>query len=266
MTGKYLCAYRSGFLTALEYRADYIFSILTAIMPIFIQIFIWSNVFIGGSGSVFGYTFSQMICYAVLCNFVNNFINSGIHELVNFDIKTGNLNSYLIKPVNYVAFRASGVMGGKTTEFFIVSLLGMSALGFLAVYSHLEITYYNVLLFVVSIILAFFLNFFIFLCFSFTAFWVTDTANIFHTFQVVVSVIGGAIFPLDVFGNTFLKISDYLPFKNLVYVPLNIIMGKLTSDQTIQSLTVQALWLLLFIVVSVGMWKKGTKKYIGIGG
>ncbi len=266
MLRKYQCAAKTGFLSSLEYRLDYIFTILTAIFPIFIQVFIWTNVYTEKNNAVFGYSFEQMICYAVLCNFVNHLISSNVHSLVNEDIKSGALNAYLLKPVNYIGYRAAGAFGGKITEFCIVSVLGTLSIGFLYFFSKIGISGLHILLFLASILLAFILHFFIFLCFSFAAFWITDTANLFRTFQVVVMVISGSVFPLDIFGELFMKISRLLPFQNLVYVPLNIIMGKLPLWESLQSLLIQIIWAFLFFVLAQIMWKRGSRRYMGIGG
>lgn len=264
--GKYIYSFRISFMKSLEYRSDYFFTITYALFPIVMQLFIWLNIFSGKDSLVFGYTFTQLICYTVLSNFINSALNTGIHFKVNSDVKDGSLNSFIVKPANYIIYKTFGEFGGKATEFLIVSIMGLGAVVYLIFFSELVITFYNLLFFAISLFLAFFINFFIYLTFSFLSFWITEAGMIFATFQMTVVVISGGIFPLDIFGNTFMKISNYLPFQSIVYLPLNIIMGKFDMNEIGSNLLIQTAWLILFFTTSFLFWRKGIKKYIAIGG
>lgn len=264
--GKYWISLKMGFMNSLEYRVDFLFTLLTAFFPIVIQLFMWINVFARGEALVFGYTFNQLICYAILSNFVASLIHTNVYTSVSDDIKRGNLNAYLTKPVNYIAFRSFDVFGGKITEFLLVGLLGAGAIWFLMTSANLGVAPISLVLFVISLALSFLLNYFIYLCFSFLAFWITENRMLFGAFRVTISVIGGSVFPLDIFGDWFTQLSKALPFQNLVYVPLNIIMGKLEPQQAGSALVVQAAWFLAFALLAGLLWKRGIKRYMGVGG
>ena len=264
--GKYFTSLKLGFINSLEYRIDLVFTILTSIFPIVIQLFMWVNVFNQGEELIFGYTLNQLVCYTILSNFVTSLITTNIYSTISNDVKSGKLNSYLIKPMNYISFRTFGILGSKITEFLLISILGIIAIIFLMSSSELGLTNLNILFFVISLILSYLLNLFLYISFSCTAFWITENSRLFAIFKVIMSVIGGSIFPIDIFGKLFTDISRFMPFQNLVYVPLNIIMGKTPINEIPGHLIIQGVWVLLFAFFALMLWNKGIKKYIGVGG
>jgi ABC-2 type transport system permease protein len=66
-TRKYIKAFEMGFQTALEYRLNFVISLISVAYPIFIQTFMWTAIF-GGAGeqTVYGFTYRQMIAYTFL--------------------------------------------------------------------------------------------------------------------------------------------------------------------------------------------------------
>jgi ABC-type uncharacterized transport system, permease component len=69
-----------------------------------------------------------------------------------------------------------------------------------------------------------------------------------------------------VFGKDILKFFDLLPFKYIIYFPINILNGKLPVEAILSRIAIQFLWILLLALVSNILWKVGMKKYIAIGG
>ena len=64
---KYTQSFLLGFETALEYRANFLLSLVSAAYPIFIQTFLWTAIYNASSeGDLYGYTFRQMIAYTFM--------------------------------------------------------------------------------------------------------------------------------------------------------------------------------------------------------
>ena len=124
----------------------------------------------------------------------------------------------------------------------------------------------NILLFLPPILAALILNFFIFLCVSTLAFWLTEIWAAFLGMNLAINILSGGIFPLDIFGETALKFFDLLPFKYTIYYPISILNGRISSGEVFQGLIVQCIWIGLLYLLSKALWNKGMKKYVAVGG
>ena len=68
---KYTKAFELGFQTALEYRVNFLISLISAAYPIFIQTFLWTAIYNASTEDVvYGYTYRQMIAYTFLAGLV----------------------------------------------------------------------------------------------------------------------------------------------------------------------------------------------------
>ena len=111
---QYAVSFKISFIDSLTYKFNFLLTILFAIFPIIIQLFIWNNVYSDSrSEPLFGYNFSQMVYYAILCNFINAVVTTNVHYLIGNQIKNGDINAFIVKPVNYIGFRLAGSFGGK---------------------------------------------------------------------------------------------------------------------------------------------------------
>ena len=81
-------------------------------------------------------------------------------------------------------------------------------------------------MFLVTLALAMTLNFLIFYCISSMAFWIVEIGFLFEGMRIVIILLSGGIFPLEVFGERFVQITNLLPFKYTVSYPINVLNGK----------------------------------------
>jgi ABC-2 type transport system permease protein len=264
---QYAVSFRISFIDSLTYKLNFFLTILFAIFPIIIQLFIWSNVFSGsGTNPVFGYSFNQMVYYAVLANFINAVVTTNVHYLIGAQIKNGELNTFIVKPVNYIGFRLAGSFGGKILEIGILGILLTAIMLLGPLLFDLDPPSFSPLLLVLFLVLALLLNFFLFLSISLFTFWITDCTSLFMTISIIITVLSGAIFPIDIFGEGFVRISRLLPFQYMVYTPLNYVVGKLGSGEVLEALLAQAAWACALFLVSLLLWKRGLRRYIAVGG
>ncbi len=84
--------------------------------------------------------------------------------------------------------------------------------------------------------------------------------------NLAVNMLSGGLFPLEVFGDTLQTIFNLLPFKYIISFPINIINGKLDLSLVWNGLFMQLLWICILTVIAALMWKRGTRKYIAVGG
>jgi ABC-2 type transport system permease protein len=266
-TAKYTKTFEMGFESALEYRVNFLISLISAVYPIIIQTFMWTAIYTGSSQAVvYGYTFRQMIAYTLMAGLVVRLVRTGFEYQIMDDVKSGRFSKFLVQPLGYFPFRLSDYFGNKLPSQVIV--LAFLALVLVGLFTFWGVAFElgRILLFLLALVLATALNFLIFYCVSAISFWIVEIGFLFEGIRIVTILLSGGIFPLEVFGPTFVAVSNWLPFKYTVYYPINILNGKLPINEVGIGLLVQCLWILLCWVLASLLWRIGSKRYVAVGG
>lgn len=264
---KYIKSFELGLQNSIEYRSNFLISLISIVFPIIIQYFLWSAIFNASPNSkLYGYSYNELIAYTFISGIVSKLVASGFEWEIADDIKNGGLNKFIIKPIGYFQYKLSCFFGQKTFQSLILLFLLSIILLFLKIILGLNLEISRILIFIVAIILATILNFLIFYGVSSLAFWLGDIGGLFIITSLIINIISGGVFPIEIFGNKIIKIINFLPFKYTIYFPINVINGKLPSNEILHGLLIQLIWIpIMFIFVKL-LWNEGEKKYISIGG
>lgn len=265
---QYRTIFFMGINDSMQYRLNFTLGLISAVFPIVIQMFIWKAVYSRNYNSViYGFTYNQMILYTLLSALVSKFVASdGFEYEINEDIKNGGLNKYLIKPVSYSKYRISGSLGRKTPQSTILLIVLLIVLAVSSVALGQSIDIVRFVLFLISMCFATLLNIVMIYCISTAAFWLSDSGSFFLISSLVVNVLSGGIFPLEIFGKTLNAVFDFLPYKYTIYYPVTIINGKLEAKYILLIIGMQTLWIFLLLNFSKLLWRIGMKKYNAVGG
>jgi len=60
-------------------------------------------------------------------------------------------------------------------------------------------------------------------------------------------------------------VAQYLPFQLLIYFPIQLILGKLSSAQIVQGYVTGIIWLIVAISVFNWIWRNGVKRFSAVG-
>lgn len=100
----YRCIFGMGMQKAMAYRSDFFISLISSVFPIIMQAYLWTALFQVGAADTNGYTYEQMILYTLLAGVTSRLVSTGFELDVARDIKNGELNRYLVKPVHYSGY------------------------------------------------------------------------------------------------------------------------------------------------------------------
>jgi ABC-2 type transport system permease protein len=264
---KYVACTGIGIQDALEYRANFFLSMISVLFPIFVQLFLWINLFTGNTGdSMFGYTFPQMLSYVLYANIISRLIRTGFEYEINRDIKDGTLSVFIVKPASYFFYRLSFFTGKKLFQTASILILLAGVMIFLFFSYGLAATPAHIGLFVVSLILSFLLNFAIFFAVGMLCFWFQEIGFLFEAVRVVIIVFSGGVFPLDVFGEFWKGILSYMPFAYTVYFPTDILSGRLPINEALMGILIEALWVVAISFIATRLFSIGLKRFSATGG
>lgn len=260
------CVFLMGVERAMEYRVSFFLSMLSAVFPIVIQITMWNYLYGHGDGAaVFGYEHEQILLYTLLAVIVSQLAGAGFEGEMNSDIKMGGLNKYLVRPVSYKWYQFFSFTGQKVPRFLVAAPV-MTGILTVGAWQGLSLSAARILAFLGSLVLAVVLNFCIFYCIGLLGFWLTDVDKLFGTVSIVLTVVSGGIFPLDIFGGWVEFVVNLLPFGYTTQFPVNVINGRFGWERICLGTVFQAGWILVFACLGEWMWKQGLKRYVGIGG
>jgi ABC-2 type transport system permease protein len=264
---KYAKAFELGFQTALEYRLNFLLSLVSAVYPIMIQTFLWTAIFRASTEQVvYNFTYRQIIAYTFLAGLVARIVRTGFEYDIMDDIKNGKFSKFLVQPLGYFPYRLCSFLGQKLPA--IAMTLGIMTLVLvgLNLYWGLTMGLPQVSTFLLAMVLAVMLNFLIFYCFSSVSFWITEIGFLFEGIRIVTILLSGGIFPLEVFGTSFVQVMNLLPFKYTVHYPVNVLNGKLTPTETIQGMLMQCAWIGITLLCANLLWRIGSRRYVAVGG
>jgi ABC-2 type transport system permease protein len=264
---KYTQAFELGFQSALAYRVNFLISLISAAYPIFIQTFLWTAIYGATPGAVvYGFSFRQMIAYTFMAGLVMRLVRTGFEYEIMDDVKSGKFSRFLVQPLGYFPYRIFLNFGEKLPGQLMIAGILAVVLVVLNLFWGISIDLGHILLFLLVLALAVALNFLIFYCFSAVSFWIVEVGFLFEGIRIVTVLLSGGIFPLDVFGETFVTVSNWLPFKYTVYYPIQVLNGSIELSAILQGMLVQIVWIALCWLIARGLWRQGSRRYVAVGG
>jgi ABC-2 type transport system permease protein len=263
---KYVAVFTLGMQSAMEYRADFFISLFGRCFTVIIQFFVWTAVYGSSGNELYGYTYSQMVVYIIMAGVLSQITTTGFEWDIAFDIKNGTFSRFLVQPIGYLPYRVMDFFGYKIIHLIGVNIISISILALLNIGIGAQFSPLYLALAILVIPLSLMINCLLFYCFSALTFWMTEAIGIFIGLRVASNILSGGIFPLDIFGSGAQIFFGLLPFQYVIYFPLNIICGRLSSSEIINGVVAQTIWILILYVISKITWKLGMKKYIAAGG
>jgi ABC-2 type transport system permease protein len=241
-------------------------SLFSGVFNVVIQCFLWTALYRAGVNDLYGYTYAEIMAYSIISGVVAKLVGSGFEWEIMDDVKSGGLDKFIVKPIGYAGFRFSNFMGRKAAQCVMVSVIMVAVLFGLHAATGISFTLPRILFFLAYAALAICLNFFIYYCLSALAFVLTECWGVFIGGGLIISILSGALFPLDIFGPIVTRVFDFLPFKYVVYMPINVLTGRAPDSVLLPGLGLQLLWIVALFFLSKAIWARSTKKYIAVGG
>lgn len=252
------------FQESIIYRENIIINFMFGLIPLVINILLWQAIY-GGQGKIIaGYTYVQMITYFTLVFFIQK-LTSSRQIAVNLAeyIQEGTLNNFLLKPIDFVLYQFKIHFAEKIILLLniLVPFCGFAVL----MRNYLYFNYKYLAIFIVSVFFSFVLNYLIYFILGILTIWLEEISALLDLWDNIVAFLAGGIFPLALLPDSFFKIVSLLPFKYMVFMPIDIYMGTLVGKELIQNLLIQLVWMCILAVLLKIIWKKAIKAYSGYG-
>jgi ABC-2 type transport system permease protein len=257
---KYWLIFKNFLFILFTYRANFLLVVLGSVAGFVIMFFIWKSVY-ASTEKVGVYNLKNMVTYYLVSVMITNIVlifNTAIID----DINRGRIISFFVKPLNYVKFTMASELALKLVLFCLKIPLFLIIALYLKQYFIFE-GIIPLLQCLFSVILAWFLGIYIYLAFGYLTFWFHDIFPLFLLLSSLTGFFSGQIIPLDILPGFLQKLSYFLPFRYLVFEPINLYFGKV--DNFFIIIFSQIIWLAFFIFLERLLWKKGIKTYQAFG-
>jgi ABC-2 type transport system permease protein len=265
---KYGTVFNIGLQSTFVYRWNYFLRALFGLIPLAGTVFLWSAIFKEpGGGGFGGYNYGSMIYYYLLTILASNLITPTEDDWqIAADIREGQINSFLTKPLSYLSYRTSIFLAARLV-YTAVTIIPI-ALIFLYFRDYLQFPHSPAtwLLSMISLLMAAFIQFFMTYALAMMAFWILEISTIVFIVYSFEYFLGGQMFPIDIMPAGVQVVMKWLPFYYELFCPIAIFLERLRGARLIEALTIQAGWLIVTWAIAHFMWKRGLGHYQAVGG
>ncbi len=259
----------AGIQETATYRVNWIFFMLGNSLACFVSFFIWSAVYASsGQESMNGFTMPQMVVYIVLMYLTSTMSASDVAQTIGEEIRDGTIAMRLMRPVSYNATFLFQELGNKimTVGVLLVPIVvAVEVIRFLYT-GEVQFNIINFLLYILSCVFAYMINFFFHICFGFIAFVIKYLWGANMMKNAIVGFLSGTIIPLAFLPDTLEQVFLFLPFASLNYTPVMVYMGMYNGLTLVYYLGLQLFWVAAFWGLSKLLWAVASKHLSVQGG
>ncbi|WP_134749190.1 ABC transporter permease [Paenibacillus athensensis] len=250
------------------YPKGFLFSIFIHPIILALNIALFTSIYTyNGTAEIKGYDLTQMIWYYAVTTFVWIFtFNFADRRMSNY-ILSGDLGPMLLRPITVfrfelahaVALRTAGVLFEFVPDMIIYSLI----------YPPVFLTVLSFGKFLAVIALAFCLHFLLKFLIGMSAVLTQNNTGLNNVLTAAMTLLGGAMIPLDFFPGWLKTVCEALPFKYIFYEPVQFFLNRgeaVSTGHWLTTLGIQLIWCVVLYALGRFVWMSITKKIVIAGG
>ncbi len=257
------------FKTNLAYKGSFYLFIVCSLFGPFISYYLWMAIY-GGSatGVLGGLSQAEMVVYIFMTYITSELTMIGISEPISDAVLEGSVAMNLLKPINYRFSLISGAVGEMLYRFLapvVFVWIGLEI--YKAAVLGLGVTpIVNILLYVLSLTMSFFIYVLFDFCFGMIAFVTTYMFGMDMAKNALLGFLSGQLIPISFFPEVLQTVFTFLPFSSMVYSPVMIYLGKYSGQELLFVLGRQFFWIIFLYVLGSYLWSRITKRLVVLGG
>lgn len=261
---KYLTVFRLEVKRKFEYRFNFFLEQLRALIVFILLYSVWTNLTMN-SRFFAGYSQLELVTYVVGVTLLYPLMFSQQTRQIAMEINSGTFSQLVIKPLNYFWYNFARECADRILSFFFSLFLLFTLFGLLHYNVLLQGNIGTLALFILATALAAFLSSLISFAVNLVAFWSREASGPRFVLEWITYFTSGQFFPLNILSPVLYGIIIVLPFAYILFVPIQIYLGRLTTLQMWGAIVIQIIWIGIISFLARYIWKKGVARYSGEG-
>ena len=264
---KYRHAFLIGLQSNLVYRWNFAVRASFSLVHLAYVFILWGATFAGQTG-VAGFDLRQTLTYFIVVLILQFFISAMNEDYeVSEEIRNGLINQFLLKPINYFAYRFSIFAAARLVSGSLALLPILIAAPFLYHYVSLPSAGWTYVAAVPALLMSACIQFTLAYCFGLLTFWFLEIQSFVILSLAIETVFGGQVFPLDLLPRWLYEASSYLPYYYQMYFPAALLTGRIgTPEEALRGLVIQLFWVFALYGVAQLLWTRGLRRHTAVGG
>jgi len=267
----FLAKYRSVFTVGLQsnlvYRWNFAVRGTFSLIHLSFVFILWGAAY-AGQTDIGGFDLRQTLTYFIVMLVLQYFISAMNEDYeISEEIRNGLINQFLLKPVNYYLYRFTIFLSARFVSGLLALVPVALALPLLADKITLPGPGWNYVIAVPALLMSALIQFTIAYCFGLLTFWFLEIQSFIILSLAVETILGGQVFPLDLFPNWLYQLSSWLPYYYQMYFPAALLTGRITDlGYALRGLGIQLFWVLALLTVAQLLWSRGLRRHTAVGG
>lgn len=261
---KYAQLFKMFISRYLTYRARILIWMFTDSAQFILFPFLWAAIFAHTSLPE-GYSLRSLVTYYVVLAVVSTGFISHCSRHIRDEIINGMVSRRLVIPFPY--FWVVG-MAEISYKYISATISGVTLL-LLYIFARDWLVFPTStaqwLMFLASVCITFIISHLFQYLIGLSTFWWEDINALQTTEEIINAVFSGRLAPLSFFALSIQQIADYLPFKYVAYVPAQIYIGNIGTDQWWPVFAPALAWILGLGLLVVIVWHRGLRRHEGFG-
>lgn len=209
-----------GFLTNQVYKEANIVKIISDLLFITIQYFIWKAIYAGNNIGLLG--FEQMFTYIIISTIIENIYPTQVSQEIGISVKKGDIIFTLLRPFSFIEQLFYQSLGKSLFRLVILNI----PFYLLGIFVGIDITLPNLVQFIIITGLTYIYYFIFEIFFGILSFYTISTWGIQNLKYALLLLLSGRVIPIQVYPDFLYKISNLLPFKYFYNIPIITLLGE----------------------------------------
>jgi ABC-2 type transport system permease protein len=246
----------------LQHRGFFFVLAFGWMIPPLIYLLVWSTA--AGERTIGGMTRGGFVAYYLVLILVNQLTYAQTHWTVGDVIRSGGMNTLLLRPISPIYDTLASEVAGKVV--FMLFVVPATALLALVLRPELHAGPADVVAFVLALVMAWLLRFFWGYWLALLAFWATRVDGLLALQNALIFLLAGQVAPVPLLPGPLRTLATLLPFRYMLGFPVEVLLGRVPRAGLLAGFGLQALWLAVAVTLFVTLWRAGVKRYAAVGG
>jgi ABC-2 type transport system permease protein len=241
----------------LAYRTTALLRLVSDLVWVAVLFYLWQTVF-AQQAELGGLSWAQMRTYILVSFAVNALLGFSSAARLMGTIKTGEVATELLRPVDFLLAQFAQAAGAAVVEGLLSGALAL-VLGVLVLGVAPPASLLAAVMFLVSVALGFCVKFLVTYLVALVCFWTVNSLGLLWAQNALVSVFSGALIPLQFMPGWLRTVALAAPFQAIVYTPVQIYLGALSGTALWWAIAIQAAWVVALWVAARLLWRPAAR-------